>query len=269
MNETIENISLKGEVWVDIKGYENIYKISNMGRIFILSRLVKFPNGGFVQRGLRIKSAHKDKDGYLKVSLTDSKGRAKTFTVHRLVALNFLGISTKPQIDHINGIRDDNRLENLRWVSSKENANFDLAKKNRSISQKKSHIANKKIFEEALEKISIPVFIYKPEGDYVERVKSISLACRKYKTDIAISKRIKNNGYCYSKGYIFSKSMLDKTFFPYKPRNVRRAIEVYDEHGNLTEVCCSILSACKKYSLSKFRVQKGIESKTKFVDILT
>ena len=64
--------------------------------------------------------------GYMRISLF-KKGegkKGKGFFVHRLLALHFIpNPENKPYIDHINGIRDDNRLENLRWVTHKENMN--------------------------------------------------------------------------------------------------------------------------------------------------
>tara|TARA_R110000744_G_scaffold3002_1_gene11813 strand:+ start:253 stop:720 length:468 start_codon:yes stop_codon:yes gene_type:complete len=62
-------------------------------------------------------------NGYMRVSLYKDVKR-KTFYIHRLLALHFIpNPENKPCIDHINGIRDDNRLENLRWVTNKENMN--------------------------------------------------------------------------------------------------------------------------------------------------
>ena len=102
------------EIWKDIKGLNN-YFVSNLGR-------VKF--GDF------IKSQNKTKTGYLRVYI-GVNGKRKIFRVHRLVAEAFIpNPENKPCVDHINCVRDDNRLCNLRWVTHKENNNNPLSVEN-------------------------------------------------------------------------------------------------------------------------------------------
>lgn len=63
----------------------------------------------------------KDKKGYLRISLS-KKSNKKTFKIHRLVAMHYiLNIDNKPQVNHKNGIKADNRLENLEWATASEN----------------------------------------------------------------------------------------------------------------------------------------------------
>lgn len=114
------------ENWKDVVGYEN-YQISNLGNV----------------RSLNYRGTGKEKilrpglnsNGYCHVSLWKDKTK-KVMNVHRLVALSFIpNPENKPCIDHINGDRSDNREENLRWCTNKENCNFPLARKNKSQSQ--------------------------------------------------------------------------------------------------------------------------------------
>lgn len=107
------------EIWKDILGYEGHFSISNYGKIKSYDRYIKHPRGGLkFQKGLDIKT-NTDSHGYKMVRLVmDKKG--KTYRVHRLVMLTFIGKSDL-FVDHINNIPNDNRLENLRYVTPKEN----------------------------------------------------------------------------------------------------------------------------------------------------
>ena len=97
-----------GEKWIDIKGYENEYSISSCGRVYS------------IKNDLIMKLRKKD-SGYITIKLTKN-GKSKYFLVHRLVAENFLqNENNKTQVNHINKIKDDNRLVNLEWVTPSEN----------------------------------------------------------------------------------------------------------------------------------------------------
>ena len=106
---------MEEEIWKPIKEFEGYYEVSNMGRV----------------RSLNYKRTGKEKilknigdyKGYLEIVLTKN-GKQKQFKVHRLVAEAFIpNPENKPCIDHINTVKSDNRVENLRWVTYKENSN--------------------------------------------------------------------------------------------------------------------------------------------------
>jgi hypothetical protein len=95
------------EEYRQIEGYDN-YSVSNMGN-------VRNDKTG------RIRKPTTDRDGYLYVDLW-KKCKGKTHKIHRLVAIAFLeNPDNLEQIDHINHIKDDNRIENLRWCSCGNN----------------------------------------------------------------------------------------------------------------------------------------------------
>lgn len=124
------------EIWKDIKGYEGLYQISTNGRVKSLLKVTKFGNRLKVNEEMILKPAL-GKRGYYVVSLNHN-GKSKTFTIHRLIAEAFIpNPLNKKFIDHINTIKTDNRIENLRWVTSKENSNNILTLKHSSESTSK------------------------------------------------------------------------------------------------------------------------------------
>ncbi len=114
------------EVWLPVVNYEGLYEVSNRGRVRSLDRLVVDKSGKrtrlFKERILTNVCAN---TGYHMVSLHKNSSRESRRTVHRLVMIAFNPIDDYEQkiVDHINGVRHDNRLENLRWTDFITNNN--------------------------------------------------------------------------------------------------------------------------------------------------
>jgi len=113
------------EVWksLDFLGCPN-YEVSSLGRVRNMKTNCVRVLGG---------NGH----GYLKVRLRNGTPKGQLYQVHRLVALAFIpNPENKPEVGHKNTVRDDNRVENLEWVTRKENNNHPITQERRSKASK-------------------------------------------------------------------------------------------------------------------------------------
>ena len=109
------------EIWKDIKGFEGRYQVSTLGRIKSLPRKVNNHTGELMIKEKILKQRH-DFKGYLRIDLRDNDGKRRYLGVHRLVAETFIpNLDNKPQVNHIDGIKDHNEVSNLEWVTNGEN----------------------------------------------------------------------------------------------------------------------------------------------------
>lgn len=114
---------MKNEVFKSVKGYEGIYEISNFGTLKSLARIIYDKNGIKLRvQKERIIKITKNRGGYSAIMITDINKNTKTVKIHRLVAIAFIpNPENKKTVNHINGVKHDNRIENLEWSTYSEN----------------------------------------------------------------------------------------------------------------------------------------------------
>ena len=106
------------EIWKDIPDYEKLYQVSTLGRIKSL-----YSN--------KILKPNIDKDGYYRYALCKNKKR-KDYYGHRLVALTFIpNLYNYQQVNHIDGNKQNNCINNLEWCTCKENVIHSIEKLNK------------------------------------------------------------------------------------------------------------------------------------------
>lgn len=98
------------EIWKDIAGYEGLYQVSNLGNVknYLNNKILKTSSNGL---------------GYLKLVLCKNKNK-RTFYVHRLVMLAFVGFDKSKQVNHIDRNKLNNKLDNLEYVTARENMSY-------------------------------------------------------------------------------------------------------------------------------------------------
>ena len=158
-NKSVDD--LNGEVWADIDGFVGIYAVSNFGRIKSIGRIMWRGNRYYLSK-TKIMSQNKC-EGY-NIVMFYSENSRKNYRVHRLIAKAFIpNIRNKPQINHKNGIRDDNRIDNLEWTDQSENMAHCR------------NVLNKRVTSGSENPLSKTVFMYSLDMKYIGLIKGLRL----------------------------------------------------------------------------------------------
>lgn len=185
------------EIWKEVENTNGYYQVSNLGRVKSLERWIKGKRTGAKLIKEKILKPVIDK-GYAKICLRmDGNGKGATF-VHRLVAIAFIpNPENKRTVNHKNGIRNDNRVENLEWATHSENCKHGFS------------VLGRNPRRGLLDKRSKPIYQYDDFGNLIK------------KWDCGMDAQ--RNGYCrqaiyavcngkkkHHKGFVWSKTPLNE-----------------------------------------------------------
>lgn len=178
-------MSIKKEIWKDIKNYEGLYQVSNLGRVRSLNKCVKHSNHYMNLKGQILKLQIDCQTSYKKIRLCKD-GKYKQYSIHRLVAEAFIpNPNNYPVVNHINENRIDNRVENLEWCTVSYNNTYgDRIKR-------------------VVSKTSKPILQYDLKGNFIKEFPSLSEAARTLKMSASNIVSCCTGKYKQAKGYIW------------------------------------------------------------------
>lgn len=168
------------EIWEPIKNFEGLYEVSNIGRVRSLDKIIKKWDGHRLLKG-RILKPSSSKSGYQKIILTGKNKYKKTMLVHRLVALHFIDNPENfLQVNHIDGVKNNNTVHNLEWVTASENVqhSFDTG-------LKKPSPKSTKLIKELGEKSNIKINQLDLDGNLIKTWHSMTDASNKLGLNLA------------------------------------------------------------------------------------
>lgn len=254
---------MEKEIWKPIKGYEGYYEISNCGRVKSLERYVKHGSHiRFVKES--IKKIHKGAYGYPSVTLC-KECKSRAIPIHRLLARAFIpNPEGKPFIDHINTDITDYRLENLRWVTPKENANNPLTVKHsieRVYTKERSDKINKVKIERNTKTAPKKVYQYTLSGELIKEYSCANVAEKELGIDgcsiryACIGKRISAGGFLWR----YNKE--NKVEYKRSRHPNARPILQFDRNMVLIKEWESVLEASKELGYHPANISRSAKCK--------
>lgn len=247
------------EEWRDVVGYEGYYIVSNRGVVKSVDRVV--PQGCSMRTvKSKIKSVYFNSYGYPCVSLCkDCKTRA--MPIHRILAMAFIpNPDNKPYIDHIDTDKSNFSLDNLRWVTAKENANNPL-----TLSHCRENLYIDEVMQRRLktrkerQRITAPkdVYQYDLDGELLAHYDSSIEAERKTGVN-AMSIRDACKKKRYSAGGFLWSYKIEEITYDVPTHTNAKAVLQYDKNGNFIKEWSSLAEVCKFYGSTPSNLSKKI-----------
>ena len=167
------------EIWKEIKGYEGYFEVSNLGNFRSKDRIVKYKKDGIRNYPGKPLLTETILEGYQRIVLMKDAIK-KRYMCHRLVAETFIpNPDNKPFINHINGNRSDNRVENLEWCTQSENERHSITILGKTM-KGKTFPKKIKCIETGIEYNSMNELICKTKTGCIVGLKKAINAHRKY-----------------------------------------------------------------------------------------
>ena len=242
------------EIWKPIDGFDGKYEVSNMGNVRRAEWCYTDKDGRKYKKKPYMRIPQIGSSGYLQVGLFRN-GKSKAYKVHRLVASAFIdNPENKPTVDHINANRQDNRVENLRWCTLKENSNNPISLYRHS----KGYAKPKRAITDTCKKttsFSKSVSIYNKDGEYVRTFPSIIAAEQATGVDMSGIRRALDKSYMSAGGFVWKTDKVTATA-PYKRRRHTkcRTIMMLDMGGNVVKEWDAVRDAAKELNTTHTRI---------------
>ena len=248
------------EFWKPIKGYENCYKISNMGRIKSIERDVTRGNHT-IHIKERIKKSFIGGDGYHYIMLCKNS-KTKLTTVHRLLAETFIpNPQNKPEVDHINTNRQDFSLKNLRWVTHKENNNNEESLKNRRKSTYSAETVKKGMQTRKLlcsKNGAKTVYQYTKDGVFINQYYSMVEAKRN--TGAGHICEVLDDNTQTSGGFLWTSVPVNNLKYKKREPITAKPVQLFDLIGNLKGEWPSLSEASRSTKININAIARNIKA---------
>lgn len=243
------------EIWKPVVGFEGLYEVSDHGRVRSFTRTIVRSDGKIQTFKGVILSGTMHNRGYRDVVLTKD-GISTRYLIHRLVASAFIpNPDNKPELDHINTIRTDNRVENLRWVTRKENCANNITRKRISDRANSSVVKAKMLATKAKNDSRFApkrVYQFTIDGEFVAEYSSCHEAERETGISFASISTVARHGKHprnekSAGGYLWSYNKNNPPIYPFDNLKHRfRKVYQYDSNLNLIKEWDSAAKAAKE-----------------------